>query len=144
MLNTPASEWGKMISTRKPPPPALTVKLDNNRNLLISNSGPHSKFDVDVTRIDSNGKKVTIQLNDLGAKDEGKDSFEIEIGKWDGGTSIPVKHDAEGNGFDDNKAEPIKNKKNDINDDDEKPEGVEQSFLVNDGYFSSFWTWILG
>ncbi|HEX3100194.1 MAG TPA: hypothetical protein VHQ01_00305, partial [Pyrinomonadaceae bacterium] len=74
-------------------------------------------------QFDAHGKKDKIQLNDVGKGDEGENNYEIEVGKWDGGHKIAVKHDDEGNGFDDDEEVMDEHEANDIDDDDDKDGG---------------------
>ncbi|MBX7172447.1 MAG: hypothetical protein K1X72_15880 [Pyrinomonadaceae bacterium] len=118
--------------------PALTVKFDDESGKLQikDNDGDEDEFDVDLTQFGADGHHQHIQLNDLGEKDSGEDAYEIEVGEWDGGDDIPVKHDDEGNGFDDDQEEEVKNENNDIEDEDDPG---NQSLFVYNGYYSFFW-----
>ena len=117
--------------------PALTVKFDDESGKLQikDNDESEDKFDVDITQFGADGKEQTIQLNDLGASDSGVDSYEIEVGKWDGDDDIEVKHDDEGNGFDDDQEEEVKNEENDV-DHDGNEGGNLQSVMFNYNYNS--------
>ncbi len=100
--------------------PSLTVKFDDETGKLqvTDDDEDPDKYDVDFTDFDATGKERTIELNDLGGNDEGEDSYEIEFGDWDGGDDVEVKHDDEGNGFEDDEEEDVDGSENEGDDDD--------------------------
>ena len=105
-------------------PNAMTVNFTDANKLDISDTlKDDTNYDVDIEQIDTNGKKGKIQLNDLGKGDGGANAYEIKVGDWNGGSKIKVKHDKDGNGFDDDAAVEVKNEKNDITDDPDKDDG---------------------
>lgn len=108
--------------TRKKDKPAPSIFLDftDSDNIQISdNIDGDDGYDIDIEQFDASGKSSIISLNDVGAGDTGVDTYEIQLGKWDGSGKIGVKHDDEGNGFDDDEEETEENEPNDIPDDGE-------------------------
>lgn len=110
--------------SKEPPSVSINFDEDTGKLQIEDNADGDSSYDVDLEQFDESGKTNKIQLNDLGAGDGGADAYEIEVGEWDGGDKIEVKHDDEGNGFDDDEEEPEENEANDINDDPEKDSGA--------------------
>lgn len=113
-----AVEKGKQI-----PPTMLVNFQDANKLQIEDNIEGDNSYDVDLEQFDAKGKKNKIQLNDVGKGDKGADAYEIEVGEWNGGDKIAVKHDDEGNGFDDDEEVMDADTPNDINDDPDKDGG---------------------
>ena len=90
---------------------------DANRLQISDNIEGDSNYDIDIEQFDAAGKTDRIELNDVGKGDGGADAYEIEIGKWDGGKKIAVKHDDEGNGFADDDEVLDEDEENEIPDD---------------------------
>lgn len=106
-------------------PNEMTVNFtDDNKIDISDNIEGDGSYDVDLEQVDAAGKKNKIQLKDLGKGDKGADNYQIEVGKWNGGSKIAVKHDDEGNGFDDDEEVLDENEPNDITDDPNKDDGV--------------------
>ena len=102
-------------------PPAVMMEFkDANKLEIFDNVGGDTGYDVDLEQFDATGKKNKIQLKGVGKGDKGADNYEIEVGEWDGGNKIAVKHDDEGNGFDDDEEVMDADTPNDIDDDDDK------------------------
>ncbi len=120
-------------------PPGMMVNFKDASKIDISdNIDGDNSYDVDLEQVDTTGKKNKIQLKGIGKGDKGADNYEIEVGEWNGGNKIPVKHDAEGNGFDDNEEEMDADTPNDINDDPDKDGGGGVA-LMNYLYRSIGW-----
>ncbi len=113
--------------------PELTINFDDDAGKLqiLDNSDGDSSYDVDLEQFDSTGKINRIELNDLGAADSGDDNYEIEVGEWDGGDDIKVRHDDEGNGFADDDEEDVDNQDNGLDDIDDS-----EGMLINSIYNS--------
>ena len=127
---------GKPVSEKAPP--EMMVDFQNASKLQISdNIEGEGSYDVDLEQFDATGKKNKIQLKDVGKGDKGADNYEIEVGEWDGGNKIAVKHDDEGNGFDDDEEVMDENEENDIDDDPDKGDGG--SALMSYIYSSINW-----
>lgn len=113
--------------------PSMNIDFkDANKLEIYDNIGGSNSYDVDLEQIGTTGKINKIQLKDIGKGDKGADHFEIEVGEWDGGPKIAVKHDAEGNGFDNDKEVMMENMPNDITDDPNKDDdGGLMSYLYS-------------
>ena len=113
--------------------PEFTINFDDDAGKLqiLDNSDGDSSYDVDLEQFDSTGKINRIELNDLGAADSGDDDYEIEVGEWDGGDDIKVRHDDEGNGFGDDDEEDVDNQDNGLEDLDDT-----DGMLINSIYNS--------
>ena len=110
---------------------AIDFRNDNKINITDTIDGDNS-YDIDLEQFDAAGKKGKIQLNDVGKGDKGANNYQIEVDEWDGGSKIPVKHDKDGNGFDDDAEVMVNNEKNDITDDPNKEDdGGLMSYLYS-------------
>lgn len=109
---------GGLVSKRDKAAPSISIDFTDADNIQISdNIGGDDGYDVDIEQFDANGKSDSISLNDIGAGDKGADAYEIELGSWNGGDKIGVKHDDEGDGFANDEEEMDANEDNDIPDD---------------------------
>lgn len=122
---------GGSVSKREKDLPSLSIDFTDSDDLQISdNINGDDGYDVDIEQFDANGKTDNISLNDVGAGDSGADAYEIELGDWDGGDKIGVKHDDEGNGFGDDDEEFEDDEPNDIPDDSGE-QGALVRFIYN-------------
>lgn len=112
--------------------PQMSINFDDETGKLQidDNSNGDSSYDVDIEQFGDDGKIDNIELNDVGAGDSGEDNYEIEIGEWDGGDNISVRHDDEGNGFEDDEEMDEQNEDNGI-EDDEIGKNVFINYLYN-------------
>ena len=118
----------------KTEPPVFAVNFDDGAGKLqiTDNSAGDSSYDVDLEQFDATGKTDKIQLNDVGANDGGANDYEIEVGEWNGGSKIEVKHDAAGDGFDNDPEVEQDNAPNNITDDPDKDTaGLFIKFIEN-------------
>ena len=122
---------GDLVSKRGKDLPSLSIDFTDSDDLQISdNIDGDDGYDVDIEQFDANGKTDNISLNDVGAGDSGADAYEIELGDWDGGDKIGVKHDDEGDGFADDDEELEDDEPNDIPD-DSGGQGALTRFIYN-------------
>ena len=111
--------------------PSMKIDFKDASRLQISdNIEGDSNYDIDIEQFDAAGKTDRIELNDVGRGDGGVDAYEIEIGTWDGGKKIAVKHDDEGNGFADD---------DEVLDDDEENEIPDDPGGLVAYLFQSLW-----
>lgn len=83
----------------------LTAQFDfeNLKLNFKDNDGNEDEYEIKLVRINPTGKRQNISKKISG---DGGDNFELNLKDWDGGDSICVKQDKNGNGFDDEECNP--------------------------------------
>ena len=77
----------------------MFADVEEGKVFFKDNDGNEDAYDVKFERTNADGTKVKFTQDDLDLK--GKDSYEIDIDKWDNSNKPCVKEDHDGDGFDD-------------------------------------------
>jgi len=77
----------------------MTVDIDKGKVFFKDNDSNEDAYDVHFERTNANGTKVKFDQDDLNMK--GKDSFEVDLNKWDNTNKPCIKDDDDGDGFED-------------------------------------------
>lgn len=91
----------------------MSVDIAKGKVYFNDNDGNEDAYDIHIERTNPNGTKVKFDQKDM--KMKGKDSFEIDINKWDGENNPCIKDDDDDDGFSDESCD---------DDDDDNPSVV--------------------